>query len=45
MDLGNPVEIVVHNVLIGGIVCLGCRDELLIVSAVVYVMYTGQNLW
>ena len=39
MDLGNPVEIVVHYLLIGGMTCLGCWDAFLIVSALVYVMH------
>ena len=45
MDLGNSVEIVVHHLLIGGMTCLGCRDEFPMVSALVYVMHTGWDLW
>ena len=45
MDLGNPIEIVVHHLLIGGIACLGCRDEFPIVSALVYVKHIGHDLW
>ena len=42
MDLGNLVEIIVQHLLIGGMTCLGRRDEFPIVSALVYVMH---NLW
>ena len=45
MDLGNPVEIVVHHLLIGGMTCLGRRDGFPMVGALVYVMHTGQELW
>ena len=46
MDLGNPIEIVVHHLLIGRMTCLGRWDEFPMVSAlVVYVMHTGQDLW
>ena len=40
MDLGNPVEIVVYHLLIGGMACLSHRDEFLMMSALVYVMHT-----
>ena len=45
MDLDNPVEIVVHNLLIGGMTCLGYWDGFPIVSTLVYVIHTRQNLW
>ena len=45
MDLGNPVETVVHHILIGGMTCLGRRDGFPMVGALVYVMHTGQELW
>ena len=38
MKLGNPVEIVVHHLLIEGMVCLACLDGFPMVSALVYVM-------
>ena len=44
MDLGNPVETVVHHLLIGGMTCLSCRDGFSMVSALVYVMHIGQGL-
>ena len=44
MDLGNLVEIVVHYLLIGGMTYLDCRDEFLMVSALVYVMHIRQDL-
>ena len=44
MDLGNPVEIVVHHLLVGGMACLGYRDEFPMVSVLEYVMHTGQDL-
>ena len=44
MDLGNPIEIVVHHLLIGGIAYLGNRDGFPMVSALVYVMHTGHDL-
>ena len=40
MDLGNLIETVVHYFLIGEMVCLDCRGEFPMVSALVYVMYT-----
>ena len=45
MDLGNPIKIVVYHLLIGGITCLGRRNEFPMVSALVYVMHIGQDLW
>ena len=44
MNLSNPIETIVHRLLIGGMTYLGRQDEFLMVSAVVYVMYTGQDL-
>ena len=44
MDLGNPLEIVVHYLLIGGMVCIGHRDGCPMVSVLVYVMHIGQDL-
>ena len=44
MDLSNLVEIVVHHLLIGWITYLGHRDGLPMVSALVYVMHSGQGL-
>ena len=44
MNLGNPVEIIVHHLLIRGMVCLGHWDEFPMVSALVYVMHIGQDL-
>ena len=44
MDLGNLIETVVHHLLIGGITCLGRRDEFPMVSVLMYVMHTGYDL-
>ena len=44
MNLGNLVETVVHYLLIGRMTCLGHQDEFLMMSALLYVMYTRQNL-
>ena len=44
MDLVNPVETVVYHLLIEGMVCLSCQDGFPMVSAVVYVMHTRQDL-
>ena len=38
MGLGNPLEVVVHHLLIGGMVSLGYRDECPMVSALVYMV-------
>ena len=38
MDLGNPFEVLVHQLLIGGIVGLDHRDEVPMVSALVYMV-------
>ena len=43
MDLSNPIETTVHHLLIRGMVCLGCRDEFPVVSALVYVMHIRQD--
>ena len=40
MDLGNPVVIEVHYLHFGGMTCLGCRDEFLMVSALVCMLWT-----
>ena len=45
MDLGNPIETVVHHLLIGGMACLGHQDEFPMVSVLVNVMHMGQDLW
>ena len=45
MDMGNLVETVVHHLLIGWMACLGRWDGFPMVSALVYVMHTGQDLW
>ena len=45
MDLGNLVETIVHHLLIGRMTCLGRRDEFPMVSVLVYVMHTEQDLW
>ena len=44
MDLGNLVETIVHYILIEGMVCLSHQDGLPMVSVLVYVMHTGQEL-
>ena len=44
MNLGNPIEIVVHHLLIGGMAYLGYWDKFHMMSALVYVMYTKQDL-
>ena len=44
MDLGNPVVIVVHHLLIGEMTYLGRRDGFPMVSALVYMMHVGQDL-
>ena len=45
MNLGNLVKIIVHHLLIGGMVYHGRWDEFLMVSALVYVIHTRQDLW
>ena len=44
MDLGNPIETVVHHLLIGRMTCLGSRDGFPMVSALIYVIHIGQDL-
>ena len=45
MGLGDPLEIVVHHLLIRGMVGLGYRDEFSIVSALVCAwLHIGQDL-
>ena len=38
MDLGNLTEIVVYYLLMGGMICFGCRDEFPMMSALVCVV-------
>ena len=45
MDLGNPIEIIVQYPLIGGMTYLSHCGGFHMVSALIYVMYTGQDLW
>ena len=35
MDLGNPIEIIMHYPLIGGMIYLGCRERISMVSTLV----------
>ena len=42
--MGNPIEIVVHHHLIGGMDSLGHQDGFPMVSALVCMMHTGQDL-
>ena len=44
MDLGNPVETVVHYLLIKMMTYLGRQDKFLMMSAIVYVRYTRHDL-
>ena len=44
MDLGSPVETVVHHLLIRGMTCLGRWDGFSMVSVLVYVMHIAQDL-
>ena len=44
MDLGNLVETVVHYPLIRGMACLGRWNGFLMVSALVSMMHTRQDL-
>ena len=44
MHLGNPVETVVHHLLIQGMACLGRYDGFPMVSVLVYVMHIGHVL-
>ena len=43
MDLDNPFETIVNYFLIGGMTYLGRWDGFPMVSALVYVMHTGQT--
>ena len=45
MNLGNLVDTVVHHLLIEGMTYLGRQDGFPMVSVLVYVMHTGQDLW
>ena len=45
MDLGNPIETVVHYLLIEGMTCLNCQDGFPVVNVLVYVMHIGHDLW
>ena len=42
MDLGNSVKTIMYHILIGGMICLDCRDGFPMMSALVYVMHTRQ---
>ena len=44
MDLGNPSKTIIHYLLIGGITYLGLWDGFPMVSVLIYVMYTRQDL-
>ena len=44
MDLDNPVETVVLYLLIERMTCFDRWDDFLMMSVLVYVMYTGQDL-
>ena len=44
MDLGNQFEIVVHYLLIKGMPCLSHRDGFTMVSALVCMMHTRQDI-
>ena len=44
MDLGNPIETIVHHLLIEGMSYLGHWDGFPMVNALVYVMHIGQDL-
>ena len=44
MDFGNLVEIVVHNLLIRGMACLGHLHGFPMVSALVNVLHIGYDL-
>ena len=44
MDLGNIVEIIMHDLLIGGMTFFDDRDGFSMVSALVYMMHIGQDL-
>ena len=46
MDLGNPVEIIVHYLLIRGMTCFDCQDGFPMLSALVCMVinWTGPTL-
>ena len=46
MGLGNPLEVVVYYLLIGGMIGLGYQDRFLMVSALVYMVthWTGPTI-
>ena len=44
MDLDNPVKTIVHYLLIERMTCFGRWDEFHMMSVLVYVMHTGQDL-
>ena len=41
MDLDNPVDAIVHHLLIGGMICLGRQDGFPMVSVLIYMMHAG----
>ena len=45
MDLGNPVETIVHYLSIGGMTCLNHRNGFPMTSILVFVMHIGWDLW
>ena len=45
VGLGNPFEVVVHHLLIGGIACLDRWDGFPMVSVLVYLMHIGHDIW
>ena len=44
MDLGNPVDTIVHYIIIGMMTYLGYQDKFFMMSALVYMMHTGHGL-
>ena len=45
MDLGNPIETIVHHLLIEVINFLDHWDRFPMVSVIMHVMHTGHDLW
>ena len=45
MDLGNPIDIVMHHLLIGRMTCFGYQDKFPMVNVLVHVMHIGQDMW
>ena len=43
MDLDNPIETIMHHLLIGGIACLDRQDGFPMVSALLYVMHNNKT--